>query len=99
MEAEKNHSTDTALVCISYHMRKQYEDNKITATIQTDLSSAFDTIDHSILLLKLDHYGIINSENKLMESFLENQLQCVSIDSFNSEVKKVSIVPAYKDRN
>ena len=63
---------DTALVCINYHMRKQYEENKLTATIQTDLSSAFDTIDHGILLLKLDHYGIRNSENKLMESFLEN---------------------------
>ena len=48
----KNHSTLTALATINHNLTTHYHNNYFTAVIQTDLSSAFDTIDHTILLEK-----------------------------------------------
>ena len=47
-----------------------WENSKIGVTITTDLSSAYDTIDHITLLKKLRHYGITGESNLLFESYL-----------------------------
>ena len=46
----KKHSTITALASINEQLNKNYYNNKFSALIQTDLSAAFDTVDHKILL-------------------------------------------------
>ena len=43
---------------IDYYLGKGSENNKFTAMINTDMSSAFDTVDHNILLRKLKFYRI-----------------------------------------
>ena len=80
------HSTTTALAIIHHHLNNYYYANKITAIVQTDLSSIFDTVDHDILLQKLRHYGIINKENNIIKSLLENRFQYVEVDGVKSEV-------------
>ena len=50
-----------------------------------DLSKAFDTLNHTILLNKLNHYGIKNCTLKLLESYLSNRLQYVEHDNIKSE--------------
>ena len=82
-----NHSTTTAVAQINNILYKNWETNLITTTITTDLSSAFDTIDHNILLLKLKHYGITNNSNKLIESYLSQRKQFVKIESFKSIIR------------
>ena len=57
-----------------------------TAIIQTDLSAAFDTFDHSILLDKLSHYGIQDPENNLIKSILSDRYHFVEIDGSQSNV-------------
>ena len=44
-----------------------------------DLTKAFDTVNHSILLAKLNHYGIRGITNEWFRSYLSNTKQSVSI--------------------
>jgi len=59
----------------------------ITATISTDLTAAFDTVDMDILLNKLNYYGIRGPEHKLFTNYMLNRKQYVQIDTFNSTIQ------------
>lgn len=59
----------------------QLNAKKKVAGIFLDLSSAFDCVDHNILLAKLEHYGIRNNELKLIESYLRNRKQFIELKS------------------
>ena len=48
------------------------------------LSKAFDTLNHSILLSKLNYYGICNIENDLFKNYLVNRWQYVEFDGSKS---------------
>jgi len=58
--------------------------SKYTLATYCDLSKAFDTISHKILLHKLDIYGIRGVANKWIESYLHNRSQFVEINSHKS---------------
>ena len=49
-----------------------------TGLVLLDFKKAFDTVCHSILLQKLEHYGVRGLTNQLLASFLENRKQFVS---------------------
>lgn len=46
----QNHSVETLLVHISNHILRQMDAGKVTSLVLLDLSSAFDTVDHTILI-------------------------------------------------
>ena len=57
----KHHYTETALQCITNDIKLAMESKKGTILVMVDLSSAFDTIDHSIFLSRLElRYGIMS---------------------------------------
>jgi len=52
------HSTDHAILCIIDKMQRAIENRNISCGIFLDFSKAFDTVNHNILIKKLEHYGI-----------------------------------------
>ena len=84
--AIQQHSTVTALTMINSKLIHNYENNKISALLSTDLSAAYDTIDNNILLAKLEHYGIRGNTSMLMRSYLTNRKQFVQLETFSSNV-------------
>ena len=51
-----------------------------------DLSKAFDTVNHDILINKLNFYGITGHSNKLFQSYLENRKQFVNVNDIDSNL-------------
>ena len=69
----KQHSTTTALNQIINDAGINNEKNKITGILITDMSKAFDTIDHFTLLTKMEYYGIRGNALELFQSYLTNR--------------------------
>ena len=58
--------------------------------IYIDLSKAFESLTHSILLNQLDHYGITGSVNNLFRSYLSDRSQCVDFNGHTSNCLPIS---------
>ena len=59
----QQHSTFYALINITENIRKALDDGNIGCEIFVDLQKAFETVDHQILLAKLNHYRILRISN------------------------------------
>ena len=81
------HSTNHALIDITENIRCALDNKNVACGIFVDLQKAFDTVNHNILLNKLNHYGIRGIANDWLSSYLSNRSQYVSILGFNSETK------------
>ena len=80
----QGHSTSHALIEIIDSIKSAIDNNKYVCGIFLDLSKAFDTVNHEILLKKLHHYGIRGQTNQLFKSYLTNRKQLVEIDKIRS---------------
>ena len=56
-----------------------------------DLSKTFDSLSHDILFNKLTYYGVKNSANDLLRSYLSNRKQYVQIDDISSSIVSINI--------
>ena len=76
----KIHSTELASVELVDRIRLYIDIGKVPLSVFLDLSKAFDTLDHSILLKKLRFYGISGTSLKWFSSCLVNRKQWVDCD-------------------
>ena len=77
----RNRSTLTVKSLIEWQINKGYENNKTCMILSTDLSAAYDTVDHCILLRKMQFYGIVGKELEFFKSYLSNRTQFVELDT------------------
>ena len=76
--------------------KKQVDNGEKVGVIFMDLSKAFDTINHSLLLAKLKAYGFSNQVLRLLQSYLCNRFQRSiingSFSSWNEEITEVGSI-------
>ena len=84
-----NHSTTHALISITKRIQEALDTGNFACGIFIDLQKAFDTVDHNILLNKLNYYGIRGSPNSWFKSYIFNRKQFVTINGFNSLPKTI----------
>ena len=68
------HSCEHAVGQLVGTILKNLERNRITISVLLDLSKAFDTIEHSIMLKKLELYGVRGLPLQWFESYLSNRV-------------------------
>ena len=86
-----NHSTTTTLLDVTDFILNNMNEGKATGAIFLDLKKAFDTINHDLLIKKLDKYGISGASLKWFISYLNERSQAVNVSSSLSDFKNINI--------
>ena len=90
----EHHSTEALLLRVHDDLLRSLDAGDCVALLLLDLSSAFDTVSHSILLRRLHDVGIRGIALQWFESYLTNRKQTVQIgSSLSAEVCLQSGVP------
>ena len=84
------HSTTHALIDLTETIRKSLDDNEFACEVFLDLKKAFDTVNHKILLKKLEHYGVRGHAIKWFTSYLTGRKQYTSTNNASSQVIEIS---------
>ena len=79
-----------ALCNVYEDLIKNIECKKITCSVFLDISKAFDSVDHEILLKKLQFYGVRGLPLELLRSYLDNRYQCTMVDGEISDFLHIS---------
>ena len=85
----QKHSTSFAIMELVEEITSATDSKKSTIGVFIDLKKAFDTINHSILLKKLNHYGIRGISNDWLNSYMRDRHQFVNYNDVNSEMLKI----------
>ena len=84
------HSTELAAMELIDRLILTMDNNETPLNIYLDMSKAFDTIDHTILINKLTFYGIHGVALDLIKSYLNNRYQFVEYDGVQSSMLPIS---------
>ena len=90
----ENHNAQYLLLKMIENWKKQLDNGEKVGVIFMDLSKAFHTINHSLLLARLKAYGFSNQALRLLQSYLCNRFQrCIINGSFSSWNEVITGVP------
>ena len=80
----KNLSTSDAIIDLTQFVYDSLDKGKTVISFFFDFTKAFDCVNHSVLLTKLEHYGIRGLAKGWFKSYLSNRSQCVVINGIPS---------------
>ena len=83
------HSTNHALINLTEQIKEALDQGQYAVGVFVDLQKAFDTVNHNILMQKLNRYGICGPVYDWFKSYLTNKQQFVSILGFDSNKKTI----------
>ena len=86
----KKHSTAHAPTSLTEKVEQTIDDGNYGCGVLIDLKKAFDTVNHQILLKKLEHCGARGIPLDWFKSYLSNRKQYVSVNGNTSETLEVS---------
>ena len=86
----RDHRTVTALFELTQYIYNSLDIKDYVCCIYIDYSKAFDTLDHAILLKKLEKYGLSPAVISWCRNYLSDRTQCVKLNDVVSETSNVS---------
>ena len=93
-EYRNGYNTQQALVSLIEKWKKILDDKGFGGAVLMDLSKAFDTLNHELLIAKLHAYGFNRDSLKLINDYLSNRWQRTKINkSFSSWAELIQGVP------
>ena len=90
---QKGHSPEHAILQLVEQINQSFEKNEFTLGVFVDLSKAFDTVDHQILLTKLEYYGIAGNPIMFADDtnlFFSHSDINILFEKMNKELTNVS---------
>ena len=84
------YSTNDALTSLTEMIRKALHEEKFACGVFIDLQKAFDTVDHGILLSKLNHYGVRGVSYEWFKSYLTGRQQFTTIAHLKSDLCSIN---------
>jgi len=84
-----NHSTSLAITDLYENLLRNLDNKLISCAVFLDLRKAFDSVNHSILLTKLEHYGVRVNVLKLIQSYLSNRKQYIQGGNIKSSLNSI----------
>ena len=83
-----NHSVETAFVCVQNDILRAMDNQNIVIMLLLDLSAAFDTVDHNVMMLRLTHdVGVGQTALNWFKSYLSERVQAVHINGSTSPAR------------
>ena len=87
------HSVETALVCVQNDILRAMDNQNIVIMLLLDLSAAFDTVDHNVMLHRLSHdVGVGQTALKWFKSYMSDRVQAVYINGSTSPARPLTFL-------
>ena len=84
------YSTDTCLIHLSDFVKFQMDKGHFVGMVLLDLQKAFDTVDHTILLMKLEALCLSQDITRWFQSYLSDRQQLVDVSGILSSYSKIT---------
>ena len=80
-----SHSTNQTLINITEKIRKAIDNGNFACGVFLNVQKGFDTVNHEILISKLEYYDVQRTALDLFKNYLKNRIQSTSFNNSTSE--------------